>query len=64
MPRVRPRCVFLYLVSVLGCFCVIFNVHQVYYSFPILPPPPTHAGQGKLSDNSNFDKLLRKYGKC
>ena len=45
MPRVRPRCIFLYFVSVFGCFCVIFNIHQVYYSLPIMLPPLTPTGR-------------------
>lgn len=43
MPRARPRCVFLYFLGVCTSFLLIFNVHQVFYSFP-LPPSIQNTG--------------------
>ena len=50
MPRVRPRCIFIYFVSIFGCLCVIFNIHQVYFSFPIMSvaQQQSHIGKGNL----------------
>jgi len=54
MPRARPRCIFIYLVSVFGCFFVIFNIHQVYFSFPIIPPPISNTNK----DSTDARKLI------